>query len=463
MLLNRVFKSFEEERPFCVMVRATLERMLSPTRLDQLFRDRAKKQYEQDLLFSSLVELMGQLVTRVEPSVLASYRSMKDLLKVSDEAVYQKLRGVEPGVSEALVRDAFAQAYGVLKSLKALDKPWVRGRHVKVLDGNSLAATEHRIHELRCVWDGPLPGRSLVVWDQESRLVENAILTEDGHASERSLLDEVLDTVTNKDLWIADRNFCTRGFLFGLWSRRARFVIRQHGQLPGILQEKPRRVGKTKQGEPVWEQPMKITHQDETTHQDKTRTVRRITVRLQKPTRDGDRELHILTNLPQKEASAVKVAELYAKRWTIEVVFLEMQTALSCEVDTLGYPRAALFAFCVALLLQNAFSMLKAALRAAHGASQVDEKVSGILLSQELRKTYDGMMVQIPAKHWTVFSTMPLKEFARVLLGLAKKVDITRYPKSRRGPKKPPPKKKRYSNGGHVATAKILALRKRSP
>jgi len=462
MLLNRVFKSFVEERPFCVMVRATLERMFSPVRLDQIFRDYAKKQYKRDLLFSSLVELIGQVVTRVEPSVLASYRSMKDLLKVSDEAVYQKLRGVEPGVSEALVRDAFDQAHGVLKSLKALDKPWVPGRHVKVLDGNSLSATEHRIHELRDMWDGPLPGRSLVVWDQESRLVENAILTENGHASERSLLDDVLNTVTNKDLWIADRNFCTLGFLFGLWSRRARFVIRQHGQLPGILQEKPRRAGKTKQGEPVWEQPMKITYQDKT-GKDKTRTVRRITVRLQKPTRDGDCELHILTNLTQKEASAVKVAELYAKRWTIEVVFLEMQTALSCEVDTLGYPRAALFAFCVALLLQNTFSMLKAALRSAHGASQVDEKVSGILLSQELRKTYDGMMVQIPAKHWTVFSTMPLKEFARVLLNLAKKVDITRYPKSRRGPKKPPPKKKRYSNGGHVATAKILALRKRPP
>jgi len=341
---------------------------------------------------------------------------------------------------------------------------------VKVLDGNSLAATEHRIHELRCLRDGPLPGLSLVVWDQESRLVENAFLTENGHASERTLLGDVLDTVTGKDLWIADRNFCTRGFLFGLWSRRARFVIREHGQLHGILPEKavaaaaasrkgvkPRRAEKTEQGEPVWEQPMKITYQD------KTRTVRRITVRLRKPTRDGDRELHILTNLTQREASAVKVAELYAKRWTIETVFLEMQTALSCEVNTLGYPRAALFAFCVALLLQNAFSMLKATLRSAHGASQVDEKVSGILLSQELRKTYDGMMVQIPSEHWTVFSTMPLKEFARVLLDLAKKVDIARYPKHRRGPKKPPPEKKRFRNGGHVATSEILALRKPPP
>ena len=165
MLLDRIFKSFVEQRPFCVMVRATLERMLSPARLDQLFRDCAVEQYEKDLLFSSLVELMGQVVARIEPSVLASYRSMKDLLEVTDEVVYQKLRGVEPGVSEALVRDAFEQAYGVLKFLKAFDKPWVRGRRVKVLDGNSLAATEHRIKELRRLRDGPLPGLTLVVWD----------------------------------------------------------------------------------------------------------------------------------------------------------------------------------------------------------------------------------------------------------------------------------------------------------
>jgi hypothetical protein len=457
MLLKCIFKPFVEKRPFCVMVRAALERMLSPLRLDQLFRDQAKEQYERELLFSSLVELMGQVVTGIEPSVLASYRTLKDQLGVSDEAVYQKLRGVETNVAEALVRDSFAQAHGVIRHLKGFDLPWVRGKQVKVLDGNLLSATERRIKELRTMWDAPLPGRALVVWDQQSRLVENVILTENGYASERSLLDQVLETVAANDLWIADRNFCTLGFLFGLWVRKARFVIRQHGTFPGILQGKRHRVGKTKWGEPVWEQTMTITYEG------RTRTVRRITIHLRKPTRDGDRELHILTNLTPREASAVKVADLYGKRWTIEVVFLEMQTALCCEVNTLGYPRAALFAFCVAIVLENTFSMLKCSLRSVHGATKIDEETSGILLSQELKKAYDGMMVQIPPKHWTAYSTMPLKEFAGVLKYLAQNLDPARYPKHPRGPKKPPPEKRRYRNGGHVATAEILALRNHPP
>lgn len=457
MLLKSLFKPFVEQRPFCVMVRAALERMLSPARLDQLFRDRAEEQYERNLLFSSVVELMARVVTRIEPSVLASYRALKDELEVSDEAIYQKLRGVETSVSQALVRDSFAEAHGVLRELKTLDRPWVPGKRVKILDGNLLSATERRISELRTMWDAPLPGRALVIWDQESRLVENVILTENGYASERSLLDDVLDTVVANDLWIADRNFCTLGFLFGLWSRKARFVIRQHGQLQGIPQGKRHRAGRTKRGETVWEQAVTITYQG------RTRTVRRITIDLLEPTRDGDYELHIFTNLTPREASAAKVAELYGRRWTIEVVFLEMQTALCCEVHTLGYPRAALFAFCVALLLQNTFSMLKGALRSVHGQGTIDKEVSGILLSQELRKTYDGMMVQIPPEHWHEFSTMSLAKFAGVLKHLAQKLNVNRYRKHPRGIKKPPPKKKRYRNGGHVSTADILALRKRPP
>ena len=46
--------------------------------------------------------------------------------------------------------------------------------------------------------------------------------------------------------------------------------------------------------------------------------VRRITVKLNTPTRDGDHEIHLLTNLPASQVSAVKVAELYRKRWTLE-------------------------------------------------------------------------------------------------------------------------------------------------
>jgi len=47
------------------------------------------------------------------------------------------------------------------------------------------------------------------------------------------------------------------------------------------------------------------------------------------------------------------VAELYQKRWTIEIAFHELALNLEGEIETLGYPRAALFGFCVALVCYN--------------------------------------------------------------------------------------------------------------
>ena len=452
MLRAPVFDNFVARKPYCVLARAALERMLSASRLDELFRTQASVQYERDLLFSQLVEVMARVVTRVDRSVLRAVESLHDVLTVTDEAIYQKLRGVETSVSQALVRDSFREADAVMQELNVLDTSWVPGLRVKILDGNHLSATQHRIAELRTIWDAPLPGRSLVVWDQATRLSRDVFLTEDGHASERSLLDEVLDTVQQRDLWIADRNFCTLGFLFGLWSKGARFVIRRHGSLVGRPIGQRKLAGKTKKGEKVYTQQVVLTYQG------RERTVRCITVQLHTPTRDGDTELHIYTNLSVKQANEVQVAELYRRRWTIETVFHELTMALQCEVNTLGYPKAALFTFCVALLLENTLAMLKGSLRAAHGEEATADR-SGNLLSYELQTTYEGMMVAIPPEHWTPFATMPVKEFARFLQSLARQVDVSRFRKHHRGPKKPPTQRAKYHNGGHASTAKILALR----
>jgi|SRR5580658_7207386 hypothetical protein len=295
------------------MARAALERMLAASSLDELFRTHATVQYERDLLFSQLVEVIARVVTRVDRSVLRAVESLREVLTVSDEAVYQKLRGVETHVSEAIVRYSFREAARVLEQLKVADRSWVGGFRIKILDGNHLAATQHRITELRTIWDAPLPGGALVVWDQLTRLICGVFLAEDGHAQERSMLNDVLDAVERDDLWIADRQFCTLGFLFGLWLKKARFVIRQHGCLVGRPIGKRKLVGRTIHGEKVYEQSVVLTYQE------RERTVRRVTVELRTPTRDGDTELHIFTNLTPREANAMRVAELYQKRWTIEV------------------------------------------------------------------------------------------------------------------------------------------------
>jgi IS4 transposase len=454
LTFGKVFEPFIQERPIAVMARGVLENLLNPERIDELFERTAEIQYTRELTFSSVVDLMGQVVLGVQPSVHAAYQAQAKKLGVSDQAVYDKLNHVELRVSAELVRDSARQAASVISALRAKNPPFLKGYRTRILDGNHLSATQHRIEELRTTWAAPLPGKVLVVLEQELMVASEVFLCEDGHAQERSLLDEVLSSVGRGELWLADRNFCTMDFMIGIATRLSKFVMRQHGQLKGELIGKRCAKGKTSTGT-VYEQKLRLTDASGKTH-----TLRRITVKLKKATRDGDMEIHLLTNLPLREANAAKVANLYAKRWTIEIMFQELTETLTCEVNTLGYPKAALFGFCLALMAYHAVSVIKAALRAVHGPETVEQTISGYYLALEISQTYDGMMVAIPARHWKVFRTFTPAEMARVLKGLAANVDLHRYRKHPRGPKKPPPKKTKYKNGGHVSTARLIADRK---
>jgi hypothetical protein len=142
-------------------------------------------------------------------------------------------------------------------------------------------------------------------------------------------------------------------------------------------------------------------------------------------------------------------------------LFFEASAVLSCEIDTLCYPKAALFAFCLGLLACNAVALLKAALRAEHGEDVVSERLSAYYLVLEIRQTYAGMMVAIPPGYWSVFEGFDDTQMAQVLGGIARRVSIDRYRKTPRGPKKPPPPRKRYKSGEHVATSQVIAGRKK--
>jgi hypothetical protein len=290
--------------------------------------------------------------------------------------------------------------------------------------------------------------------DQQRMVITDVIPTEDGHAQERSMIAQVLQLVEADQLWIEDRNFCTLGLMFGMARRGAAFVVRQHAQVQGELLGRAKRTGTTRSG-PVYEQAMLV--RDPASGE--TMRVRRMTIQLTVPTRDGDTELHILSNVPSGRASAAQLARVYGKRWSIETAFFEITTTLSCEINTLGYPQAALFTFCLALLAYNAVSLIKAALRSHHGRPKVKDEVSGYYLALEISRTYDGMMIAIPAPHWALFRNLSDQEFAGALRELASSVDLAKYQKHPRGPKKKPPERTPYQNGHHVSTAKLLAQR----
>jgi len=284
MVLSNVFEKFAEGSPVAVMTRALMERALEPKALDALFRERAKRQYEKELLFSSLVDLMALVVCGAHPSVRTAYKAMRERLPVTLTALYAKLNGVEVGTSEALVAHSAQRLRPVMDALGMPDSAWLPGYRIKALDGNHLASTERRIEVLRGCAAGPLPGQALVVLEPETGLVTQMVGCEDGHAQERSLLGPVLEAVQPKDVYIADRNFCTLGFLFGIAERKGFFVIRQHAVLPVISEGTLRCRGRTDTGE-VFEQFVTLRVDE------KEIVVRRIVLRLDRPTRDGDAEV----------------------------------------------------------------------------------------------------------------------------------------------------------------------------
>ena len=147
--LGTVFEPFVEQRPIYVMARGVLEHLFNADKIDALCARTAEVQYTRALLFSSVVDLMGQVVLGVQPSVHAAYQGQAAQLGISDQAVYDKLRQVELRVSAELVRDAARQAAPVIGALQAELPPLVPGYRAKILDGNHLAASAHRLEALR--------------------------------------------------------------------------------------------------------------------------------------------------------------------------------------------------------------------------------------------------------------------------------------------------------------------------
>jgi hypothetical protein len=147
---------------------------------------------------------------------------------------------------------------------------------------------------------------------------------------------------------------------------------------------------------------------------------------------------------------------MYRKRWTIETAFQELEAHLHSEINSLGYPKAALFGFCVALLSYNVLAVVKAALRSVHGEEKIANEVSGYYLAGHLARTYDGMIIAIPEDDWSRFQQMSTERFIQILQQLAGKVDLAKFRKHKRGPKKPRQKRTQNANQPHVSTAKLL-------
>lgn len=479
-MLEQIFTLFAEKAPVGVMMREILTNVLSAERLDAVFESTAQKQYTRELTFSSLVSLLTDVVTRSRPSPRKAYLSRQEQLRVSAKAMYEKINHTEPATSAALVATTASGMQQVIAALGTELPAILPGYRVKILDGNHFSATHRRLKVMRGQ-GACLPGQALAVLDPQSQLIEAIVPCVDGHAQERSLVASFLPLVAPKDVWIEDRNFCTTKLIFGIAQREAFFIVRQHSQ---SLRWRP--VGAfgaevvAPDGTVVAEQ--EITVENESGEK---LSVRRIRMVLTHPTRDGDRELYLLTNLPTGVVAAA-IARVYRSRWQIETAFQEATVDLLCEVPALGHPQAAILVFAVAALCFNAFSVLKAALRTQLPADtdradtarfpqadislpdppaaakirvtrqELGDELSTYHLAENVAGTWQGLNLLLPDDFWNErFENLTPTELASQLRNLAQRVPLAEFrkrpTKAQRSPTRRPPKP-----GGHVATARLM-------
>jgi Transposase DDE domain len=459
MWMDEVFERFVEKSPFSVMTRATLERLFADSFLDQVFQENAVAQYEKQLSFSAVTSLLTQVVLRYRPSLRDAYRRSGPLAATL-KSVYGKLAGVETAVSVELVRQTALRAAEVLDCWPQARRPDpVPGLRLRVLDGNYLAGTQHRLDVLRGGTFAALPGMSVVLREDRSGLLSRLACREDAYTNERALLGEVLGWVEADDLIVADRNFCFFDLLLGLGEGAAYFVIRHHEQV-GLTELTALRHAGTSEGGEVYEQQVEVGPEGARLR------LRCVVVKLFEPTQEGETEVRLLSNVAGDKASALVLAEAYLRRWRVEHSFQELTEQLRCEVDTLGYPKAALLGFSLAVCAYNLWGVLKGALAAVHGQQKVEAELSGHALAQDVSQDSSGLNIALPDSYWRGFAAMSCPQFAAWLVGVARRLPWQTYRKAKRSPRKTPPDRPEKQKGSrrdtHRSTARLLLLRQDS-
>ncbi len=454
MILPAMLKPLVGSAPAAVMTRITLDWIIEQTPLDELFQEVAEGQYQREFALSHFVQVMLDVACGFRPTPRAAFMRREFQQIASISAFYRKLGRMELAVTEEIVRRTARRARQLIVAAGALLPEPIPGYSARILDGNVLAGSEHRIVPLRTTWSAGLPGMSLAVYEPASGLILDLILEEDAHSQERALFDRI--TVEPGQLLIMDRNFCVRSLLFRIERAAAYFLVRWHrSTLPFRATGQLRQCGRCATGE-IFEQTIEAEDGEGVAH-----PLRRIVLKLDEPTRDGETEIVLITNLPA-EVTAAACCAAYAGRWSIEGHYQTLTDLLHCEVPSLGHPRAALFAFSMSAVAGNALAVLKGNLRVAHGEEMAAE-VSGFALVDEVAEVYPGMMKAVPPASWPRSVEWGAAEVAEVLNELAARVPIHRMLRSRRGPKKGRPKRSPGTRNHHVSNKKLLDRARGTP
>jgi len=443
-----VLQKFTAKSPFAVMTRIITQAVIAEE-LDPVFEQHREFQYEKDVKFSAIGMAVADVAMNFSENFNQAYKVHRKQLGIAITSFYDKINATESAISEAIVAKSAEKACQMQDALEFV--PWeiLPGYRVYGVDGNVLARTDKRLAVLRDSAGAPLPGKVVARFDLQRQLFDRAYLLEDAHDQESATCDRLVEDLLPNDVLVADRHYCVVRFLEKIAATGSMFIIRQHGRLKGVLLGQRKRLGRTGSGM-VYEQELKLSAKDD------AMVVRRITIELDTPTRDGETEIHVLTNLPAK-VDGRAISDVYYLRWEIENAFHVLQMTLTCELASVGHPRAALLLFCMSMLAYNIRQVIFASLYAEHADEEV-EQVSHFHVSKEVSRYTDGMLVALDDDAWRELLPRSIRGLVSLLRTIARGIRLADYKKSRRGPKKKKPKRSRNVKSSHVSTARLLGI-----
>ena len=265
------------------------------------------------------------------------------------------------------------------------------GRRVKVVDGSSVSMPDTPENQAQYPQpEGQKPGcgfpvaRLTVIFCLATGVVLAYAKAALG-ISERALFRSLWDGLEQGDVVLGDRGFCSYAEMHKLLERGVDCVMRKHGRR-GKTSLIDKRHGKN-DVQMIWfktsARPDWID--DETWRaMPKTLTIREITIEISTP---GFRTQHVVvatTLLDPKAFPKQAFAELYRRRWSVELFLRDLKTTMGMEILRCKSPamihKELTMHFIVYNLLRNA--MLDASLKHRRTPSEISFKASLATLRQ---------------------------------------------------------------------------------
>jgi IS4 transposase len=433
--------------PLTVVVRGTIERWLAPEILEEVAKQSGSHNYERKITLEALTAIMLDAVVGMQPTVHAAAIARRDQWEGSVQALYTKLGRVDPKFSMGLVEHT---AQGIAPILARGRKPQLPFGPVKILDGTMPDGSEHRLGVLRQLAAAGLPAQSVVVYDLATGLCDRVAANEDAYKGEKPLAETLLRDALPGEIYVADRGFCTCRLMAQVLDRDAFFVFRELAKdmvYEQVLPEK--RHGRCSTGR-VLEGQVRLCCRI----RDCVWPLRRIHVELDVPTEAGEHDLWLLTNLPPTY-KARAIAELYRSRWKVERHFHFIKRELHGQMPSLGEPRAAIFALCVALAAGNVLTLIKQ-LSISKQRKAAQPALSGYYLSLEIGHSYAAVEALTTPRDWRTIAKLSPVAFWRWACKIADQIPWSRLVVHPRGPKQRPPPRASGKHRHHFSTYRLL-------